>query len=258
VNDTRFIEFDGKWGLKSWTKNWKTRILEIEKEILDYKRLVSLQSKFEQEEKARKAELMALDEKKATLQSRESKIINEIQSIGNKIDICQKRRNELHDKNIHDQQLLNGRKLRRLYYLCVTALIVVAGCLLIIVEISYESFGILPFIILLVLAALLMIRSYQNKRRVISGTGNIEESILRLDQRLVQLNKKVSDLEKEEGLIQTEMVSINPKLKQIQSELEKLRGKVEEITKEINKYNVSSVSQEREALTQKMKTVGVI
>jgi septal ring factor EnvC (AmiA/AmiB activator) len=136
-------------------------------------------------------------------------------------------------------------------------LILVAGSLLIIVEISYRIFGILPFVTLLVLAALLMIKSYQNKRGAINSTGNIEESILRLDQRLVQLNKKVSDLTKEEGLIQTEMAPTNSTLKQIWSDLENWRGKIQDITEDINKCNVSPLSQEREALTQKLKAVGV-
>jgi hypothetical protein len=223
VNDTRFIEFDGKWGLKIWAENWKKRILEIDKEISDYQHLVSLRSKLEQEEKAKEAELLTLEEKKTTLQSSESKIINEIQTVENKIGICQKRRNDLRDKNALGQQPVNARKLRRLYYLCGIALMLVAGSLLIIVEISHRIFGILPFVILLVLAALLMLRSYQNKRRTISGTGNIEQSILRLDQRLVQLNKKVSDLIKEEGLIQTEMAPTNLTLKQIWSDLVLLR-----------------------------------
>jgi predicted nucleic acid-binding Zn-ribbon protein len=244
-------------GLKSWTENWKKRILEIDKDISDYQNLVSLRSKLEQEEKAKEAELITLEEKRATLRSSESKIINEIQTGENKIDICQKRRNELRDKNALGQQPLNARKSRRLYYLCGIALILVAGPLRIIVGISYRILGILSFVILLVLAALLMIRSYQNKRRTISGTRNIEESILRLDQRLVQLNKKVADLIKQEGLIQTEITSTNPTLKKIWSDLENLRGKVEAIIEEINKYNVSSLSQEREALTQKLRAVGV-
>ena len=257
VNDTRFIEFDGKWGLKIWAENWKKRILEIDKEISDYQHLVSLRSKLEQEEKAKEAEMLTLEEKKTTLQSSESKIINEIQTVENKIGICQKRRNDLRDKNALGQQPVNARKLRRLYYLCGIALILVAGSLLIIVEISYRMFGILPFVTLLVLAALLMIKSYQNKRGAINSTGNIEESILRLDQRLVQLNKKVSDLTKEEGLIQTEMAPTNSTLKQIWSDLENWRGKIQDITEDINKCNVSPLSQEREALTQKLKAVGV-
>jgi septal ring factor EnvC (AmiA/AmiB activator) len=133
----------------------------------------------------------------------------------------------------------------------------VVGSLLIIVEISHRMFGILPFVILLMLAALLILRSYQNKRRTISGTWNIEESILRLDQRLVQINKKVSDLIEEEGLIQTEMAPINPTLKQIWSDLTNWRGKIQEITEEINRYDVSPLSQEREALTQKLKALGI-
>jgi septal ring factor EnvC (AmiA/AmiB activator) len=257
VNDTRFIEFDGKWGLKIWAENWKKRILEIDKEISDYQHLVSLRSKLEQEEKAKEAELLTLEKKKTTLQSSESRIINEIQTLENKIGICQKRRNDLRDKSALCQHPVNARKLRRLYYLCGIALMLVAWSLLIIVEISHRIFGILPFVILLVLAALLMLRSYQNKRRTISGTGNIEESILRLDQRLVQLNKKVSDLIKEEGLIETEMTPINPTLKQIWSDLENWRGKIQEITEEINRYNVSPLSQEREALTQKLKALGI-
>jgi hypothetical protein len=123
ANDTRFIEFDSKWGLKSWTENWKNRILEIDKEILDYQNLVSLRSKLEQEEKVRKADLLTLEEKKEVLQRSVSDILNKIQSVDHKVDISQKRQNELHDKNKFVQQKLNTPKLRILYYLCVTVLI---------------------------------------------------------------------------------------------------------------------------------------
>ena len=120
VNDTRFIEFDGKWGLKSWIENWKNRILEIDKEILDYQNLVSSRSKLEQEEKARGVDLLRLEEMKETLRRSVSDLLNKIQTIDHKIDISQKRQNELHEKNKFVQQQLNAPKLRILYNLCVT------------------------------------------------------------------------------------------------------------------------------------------
>jgi len=254
VNDTRFIECDGKWGLKSWIENWKKRILEIDKEILDYQNLVSLRSKLEQEEKARGVDLLRLEEKKEALRRSVSDILNKIQTVDHKIDISQKRQNELHEKNKFVQQQLNAPKLRILYYLCVTVLILIAGPLIIIGEIPYKIIGLL----ILLIVVLFMLRLSQNKRRGIGEAKTIEDSILRIDHRLVQLNKELPDLNNEESLIQTESASIDLKINEAQSDLENLRGEIEGIKEEVNKYNVPLLYKEKETLVQKLKTVGVI
>ena len=254
VNDTRFIEFDGKWGLKSWTENWKKRILEIDKEILDYQNLVSLRSKLEQEEKAREVDLLRLEEKKEALQRSVSDILNKIQSVDHKVDMSQKRQNELHDKNKFVRQQLNAPKLGILYYLCVTVFILIAVLLTIIGELPYKIIGLL----ILIIVVLLMLRHSQSKRRVISEAKTIEDSILRIDHRLVQLNKELSDLKNEESLIQTESASIDLKINEAQSDLENLRGEIEGIKEEVNKYNVPLLHKEKETLVQKLKTAGVI
>jgi peptidoglycan hydrolase CwlO-like protein len=255
ANDTRFIEFDDKWGLKSWIENWKNRILEIDKEILDYQNLVSLRSKLEQEKKAREIDLLRLEEKKEALRRSVSDILNKIQTVDHKIDISQKRQNELHDKNKFVQQQLNAPKLRIiLYYLCVTVLILIAGTLIIIGEIPYKIIGLL----ILLIVVLFMLRLSQSKRRVMGEAKTIEDSIFRIDHQLVQLNKELSDLNNEESLIQTECASIGLKINEAQSDLENSRGGIEGIKEEVNKYNVPLLYKEKETLIRKLKTAGVI
>ena len=253
ANDKRLIELNGKWGLKAWIENWRKRFLEIDKEILDYQNLVCSRSELEQGQKVKQAELLALEEKRATLQSSVSDIINKIQDVEHKIVNCQKRRTELQDKNTLVQQQLSVPKHRRPNYLYVTALIVVAGFLVIIGETRYKVLGILP----LLAVAVYMIRSSQSKRKKINMARPMEDSFLLLDHRLVQLNKKVSDLKNEESLIQTRRASTELKFKQVWSDLENLQGKIENITEEINKYNVLLLYQEKESLIQKMRTAGV-
>jgi hypothetical protein len=254
VNDARFIEFDGKWGLKSCTENWKNRILEIDKEILHYQNLVSLRSKLEQEEKGTKANLLTLEEKKKVLQRSVSDILNKIQTVEHKVEITQKRQNELYDKNKFAQQKLNAPKLRILYYLCAAVLTLIAGPLIIIGEIPYKIIGLL----ILLIVVLLMLRLSQSKRRVIGEAKTIEDSILRIDHRLVQLNKELSDLNSEESLIRTESASIDLKINEAQSDLEYLKREKEGIKEEINKYNVPLLYKEKETLVQKLKTAGLI
>ena len=254
VNDIRFIECDGKWGLKSWIEDWKKRIFEIDKEILDYQNLVSLRSKLIQEEKGRGVDLLRLEEKKEALRRSVSDIINKIQTVDHKIDINQKRQDELHEKNKLVQQQLNAPKLRILYYLCVTVLILIAGPLIIIGEIPYKIIG----LVILLIVVLFMLRLSQNKRRVIGEAKTIEDSILRIDHRLVQLNKELPGLNNEESLIQTESASIDLKINQKQSDLENLRGEIEGIKEEVIKHNVPLLYEEKETLVQKLKTAGVI
>lgn len=254
ANDTRFIEFGDKWGLKSWIENWKNRILEIDKEILDYQNLVSSRSKLEQEEKARGVDLLRLEEKKEAFRRSVSDILSKIQTVDHKIDISQKRQNELHEKNMFVQQQLNAPKLRILYYLCVTVLILIAGPLIIIGEIPYKITGLL----ILLIIALFMLRLSQNKRRVIGEAKTIKDSILRIDHRLVQLKKELPALNNEESLIQIESASIDFKINEAQSDLENLRWEIEGIKEEVNKYNVPLLYREKETLVRKLKTAGVI
>jgi hypothetical protein len=254
VNDTRFIEFDGKWGLKSWIEDWKNRILEIDKEISDYQYLVSLQTTLEQGEKAREVDLQRLEEKKESLLRSVSEILNKIQTVDYKINISQKRQNELLDRKKFVQQQLNTPKLRILYYLFVTVLILIAGTLIIIGEIPYKIVGLL----ILLVSVVFMLRLSKSKQKVAGEAKTIEDSILRINHRLVQLNKELSDLKDEESLIQTEIVSIDLKIINAQSDLENMRGQIESIKEEGNRYNVPMLYKEKETLVQALKTAGVI
>jgi len=252
-NDERFIQIDGKWGLKVWARDWKARIEEINTELSEYEKLSAMLSGAKDKKLRLEAAISDLEERKTLIQNQLTRLEKASNFTRQKIPKLQKQHDDLIEQTQSVQKKIPASR-RSGNQLTITLVFILAAVsLFLTIDNTYQSLGLILGFLTAILFLFVLIREINAglfNKRLTKKREDIQAAISKINGSLADVEQKHHKIANHRSRYLRALALMEERIGTTSSQASLIRKRIEDISYRVRSFELLALDAEKEALTE--------